>query len=177
MPSGYKETRARPHPKEGAMARWSEFVDAEPDLAVEVRGVFEAHTHKAIGTLRADGSPRVSGVECEFDHGELSFGMMPGSQKARDLQRDPRMEIHSATVDPDGSDPATWQGDAKISGRVTELKTPEERAPFSDDPAATHHLFRVDIERVVRIKLEGKPLQLVVLTWRPGRAVERAVPG
>lgn len=154
------------------MARWSEFVDTEPDLAKEVLEIFEAHKHKAIGTLRADGSPRVSGVECEFDHGELTFGMMPGSQKARDLQRDPRMEIHSATVDTDGFDPAAWPGDAKISGRVAELTTPEDRAPFLADPSATHHLFRVDIERVVRIRLDGDPLHLLVRTWRPGRPVQ-----
>jgi hypothetical protein len=154
------------------MARWEDFVGAERELAKEVQTIFEAHTHKAIGTLRADGSPRVSGVECEFGHGELTFGMMPGSQKARDLQRDPRMEIHSATVDTDGSEPASCPGDAKISGRVTELTTPEERAPYSSDPSAAHHIFRVDIERVVRIKLDGDPLHLLVRTWRPGRPIE-----
>ena len=158
------------------MARWQDFVDAEPELAKEVQAIFDVHTHKAIGTLRADGAPRVSGVECIFSHGELTIGMMPGSQKAKDLQRDPRMEIHSATTDAADAS-GMWPGDAKISGRAIELVTPEERAPFSDDPSATHHLFRVDIERVVRIKLEGKPLQLIVLTWRPGKPVERAVPG
>jgi hypothetical protein len=43
-----------------------------------------------LGTLRPDGSPRVSPVEPYFAGGELVLGVMAWSGKARDLRRDPR---------------------------------------------------------------------------------------
>ena len=33
-------------------------------------------------------------------------------------------------------------------------------------------MFALDIERVVRIKVEGSPLHLLVQTWRPGLPLE-----
>ncbi len=44
---------------------------AEPEFAERVRRLFDAGRHKTIATLRADGSPRISGIECEFTDGEL----------------------------------------------------------------------------------------------------------
>ena len=66
-----------------------------------MRARFDAHRHKILGTLRADGSPRLSGIETTFKDGELWLGMMPGSRKVQDLQRDPRLALHSPPVDPD----------------------------------------------------------------------------
>jgi hypothetical protein len=54
---------------------------------------FEATGLGLLATLRADGSPRVSGLEPLFALGELWFGMMPESRKALDLLRDPRFAI------------------------------------------------------------------------------------
>ena len=39
---------------------------ADPAFAARVRARFDAHKHKTIATLRADGSPRISGIEAEF---------------------------------------------------------------------------------------------------------------
>lgn len=50
----------------------------EPEFAGRVRRLFDAGRHKTIATLRADGSPRISGIECEFTDGELRFGSMNG---------------------------------------------------------------------------------------------------
>lgn len=156
------------------MTRWQDVVDAEPDLAAEVQRVFDAHKHKTIATLRRDGSPRLSGLELEFTAGDVTFGMMPGSRKAADLRRDPRTEIHSASFILEGEE-GSWTGDARLSGRAREIIDPEERARYTDTPPGAHPLFALDIERIVRIKLEGKPPHLMVYTWRPGRPVERAV--
>ena len=49
--------------------------------------MFEARTHKTIATLRADGAPRISGIECEFVDGELQFGSMTGARAGADLRR------------------------------------------------------------------------------------------
>ena len=48
------------------MTTWKAFELAEPEFAGRVRALFEAGRHKTIATLRADGSPRISGIECEF---------------------------------------------------------------------------------------------------------------
>lgn len=155
------------------MARWQDVVDSEPAFATEVQGIFEAHKHKTIATLRRDGSPRLSGLEFEFKGGEVTFGTMPGSQKRNDLRRDPRTEIHSASIVPDG-DEGAWPGDARLSGSVREVADPDERARFTDSPPEAHPLFVLDIERVVRIKLDGSPPHLLIQTWRPGRPLESA---
>ncbi len=58
-----------------------------------------------MATVRRDGSPRISGMEIQFDDERVTFGMMDGSMKALDIQRDPRVAFHSPSVDPpDGDD-------------------------------------------------------------------------
>ncbi|MDP9221554.1 MAG: pyridoxamine 5'-phosphate oxidase family protein, partial [Actinomycetota bacterium] len=90
-------------------------------LAARARQLFDAHRHKTLATLRSDGSPRISGIEVEFADGEVWLGMMPGSVKARDLGRDPRLALHSASDDPPEADPSSWSGDAKLAGHAVEV--------------------------------------------------------
>lgn len=92
--------------------------------------------HKTIGTLRADGSPRISGIEAAFEDGELVFGSMPNARKGADLRRDPRFALHSATVDPVEGSEARWPGEAKISGRAS-YAGPTTEAPDGDRFAPT----------------------------------------
>ncbi|WP_410673822.1 pyridoxamine 5'-phosphate oxidase family protein [Amycolatopsis sp. cmx-4-68] len=141
------------------MTAWREFEAAEPEFAGRVRALFDAHKHKTIATLRADGSPRISGIETSFDDGELTFGSMPNARKGADLQRDPRFALHSATVDPVEGEEAKWPGEAKIAGRAV----PGER-------------FRADITEVVHTHLNAAATLLVVEWWTPEaglRKVER----
>jgi len=97
------------------MPSWSDFEAAAPELAARVRERLDAHTHKTLATIRADGAPRISGTESRFAEGELWIGSMPRARKAHDLQRDPRFALHS------GSDePSDWKGDAtKFDLQVT----------------------------------------------------------
>lgn len=139
------------------MASWKDVVDSEPEFAAAVQALFEARRHKTMATLRRDGSPRISGIECEFHEGEVTFGSMRGAQKVADLHRDPRIAIHSPSIDPpDDPDPTSWSGDAKISGRAVE--TTADGAP--------HHSYRVDVLEVVLTKVGG-PDHLVIQLWRP----------
>ena len=48
------------------MARWERIEAEEPEFAARARGHFDAGVHKTIATLRADGSPRISGIEASF---------------------------------------------------------------------------------------------------------------
>src|SRR6476646_2119157 len=100
------------------MATWQEIEAAEPGFAARVQGLFDAGRHKTIATLRADGSPRISGIECEFVDGELRFGSMTDARKGADLKRDPRFAIHGPTVHPVEGKESEWPGEAKIAGRA-----------------------------------------------------------
>ncbi len=143
------------------MARWKEVVGSEAEFAASVEAVFDRYKHKTIATLRRDGSPRISGTEAEFKDGDLTFGSMPRALKARDLLRDGRFALHSASVDPPEDDPEGWQGDAKISGRAEQVGTVEERG---------FHLFRADIDEVVRVEVVGNRLRIRL--WRPERGLQ-----
>jgi hypothetical protein len=117
------------------MVSWREFEREAPDLAAVVRAAFTVARHATLATVRLSGAPRISGIEVEFgDDGELRLGSMPGARKAEDLQRDPRMALHSPTTDP-GEDGSTWPGEAKVAGRAIE----EHRG---DDGA---HVYRLDL--------------------------------
>ena len=148
---------------------WQEFEQAQPEFAQRVRALFDAHKHKTIATLRADGSPRISGIETEFEHGQLAFGSMPNARKGADLHRDPRFALHSATVDPVEGAEAQWPGEAKIAGRAIPA------GPTTEGPEG--ELFHADITEVVHTHLDEKATLLVVEWWTPAsglRRVERA---
>jgi hypothetical protein len=143
------------------MTAWREFEAAEPEFARRVQALFDAHKHKTIATLRADGSPRISGIETVFEDGELAFGSMPNARKGADLRRDPRCALHSATVDPVEGEEARWPGEAKIAGRAR-----------TEDGER----FRVDVAEVVHTHLNEAATLLVVEWWTPEaglRKVER----
>ncbi len=72
---------------------WQEFAESAPDLAALGREVFDEQHLCLVGTLRADGWPRLNPCEIYFVDGELLLGMMPNSRKAHDLVRDPRITV------------------------------------------------------------------------------------
>ena len=75
------------------MLTFDAFHAAAPSIAGKIRGEFEVAGMCMLATLRKDGSPRLSAVEVMFDDGRLMVGMMPGSVKALDLLRDPRLFV------------------------------------------------------------------------------------
>ncbi len=147
------------------MARWADIESDQPEFAERVRRLFDAGKHKTMATLRRDGSPRISGTEVEFADGEIWLGVMPGSLKALDLRRDPRLALHSPSVDPTEEDPSAWPGEAKIAGRAVEMTGPP--------PADGSHRFRIDITEVVVTRVGTPADHLVIEAWHPGRGLER----
>jgi hypothetical protein len=143
------------------MASWNTVLAAEPEFAQHVRRTFAIRKHATLATLRQDGSPRISGTEVEFDDaaGEICVGMMPGSRKALDLRRDPRLALHCPTDDTPESDPGSWLGDGKITGLAVELS----------DPARVDeaHRFRIEFTEVVLTTVGSPPDHLVIRLWRP----------
>ena len=148
------------------MASWAEFASAEPALASRVKERFAIRKHKTLATLRKDGSPRISGIEVEFADGELFLGMMPDSVKLRDLERDPRIALHSPTDDPPERHPQGWPGEAKLAGTAFEVA-------FPASPVADGRRFRIDITEAVLTHLNEAGDQLVVESWRPGKGSKR----
>jgi len=54
-----------------AVVSWTRFEQEAPDLAAAVQRRLTATLHSILGTLRADGAPRLTGLEVHFDDGEL----------------------------------------------------------------------------------------------------------
>src|SRR3954452_9375131 len=146
------------------MASWQDFVDSAPEFASRVQGLFTAHKHHTMATLRKDGSPRISGTEVDFDEGQVLVGMMAGTRRAEDLRRDPRIAIHSQGVDPPERDPAAWSGEAKLSGRAVELAA---------GPEQTSDRFRVEVADVTLTRVGTPPDHLVIETWSPDGGLVR----
>jgi hypothetical protein len=121
------------------MTSWADVVSSAPALAESVRRTFAVRKHATMATIARDGAPRISGNEVHFaDDGQIYLAMMPGTRRADDLRRDPRVAIHSPTQDTPHDAPESWLGDGKITGRGVEVE-PDR--------------FRLDIETVVLVRI------------------------
>ena len=141
---------------------WAQVEAEAPELMEAVRRCFTVRKHCTMATLRRDGSPRISGTEVQLQDGELEIGSMPRAVKARDLQRDGRLAVHSPTVDPPEGDEAAWAGEAKVSGVAVEVP--------NADPKDASHRFRIDLAEVVHTEVAGGALR--VRSWHAGRGVQ-----
>jgi len=153
------------------MTSWQQFHSEDPDFAAVVQERFASHDYKVLGTVRRDGSPRVSGVEISIRDGQVWLGGLPGSVKFVDLRRDPRFALHS------GSDPTSWQGDAKIAGTAVEIVDEPTKTAFvagaGEMPPGPFELFRLDLTEAVVVSL-GKPADhLVIESWHEGKGRQR----
>lgn len=152
------------------MVTWQVVEDEAPAFAARARRLFEAGRHKTIATLRADGSPRISGIECEFADGELRFGSMPGARKGDDLRRDPRFALHGPTFHPEDGAEAEWPGEAKVAGRAV----PAGPTDAGGEGGTPHgESFTADITEVVVTGLDDGATMLVVEWWTPEDGLQR----
>ena len=145
------------------MTSWRAVEANEPEFAHRVQQLFGSGRHKTLATLRRDGSPRISGIECDFLDGELRFASMAGARKLDDLRRDPRLAIHGPTVSPEIGRESHWPGEAKIHGRAV----PALVAAATDDDSPDGVAFTVDVEEVVITRLNEEANKLVVESWTP----------
>jgi Pyridoxamine 5'-phosphate oxidase len=150
------------------MASFADVQAAEPEFAGRVRATFDAHAHKVLATLRADGSPRVSGIEMQFVEGEPWLAGMPQSVKFADLRGDPRFALHSGSDDPD-----VWAGDATVSGTVEEVDPDRIEEIFGQAPPGPSHLFRADITELTVVTLNEARDHLILESWVHGRGYRR----
>lgn len=132
-----------------------------PDLARAIESRLNANLHHILGTIRTDGTPRLSGTEVEITPTQLRIGMMPGSLKLRDAERDPRFELHTAPLDPKLVD-----GDAKLRGRL------RHDGDVPDQPGAA---FVLDIEHASLVRVDQDALELTIWNQTDGlRTIRRS---
>lgn len=149
------------------MTAWRDFETQAPELAARVRARLTANLHSILGTLRADGAPRLTGLEVHFSDGELWLAMMPDSRKADDLRRDPRFSLHSAP------DVSMVDGDAKVSGAALPVDDEATRDRFAatllkSPPASGMALFRADLIDASLARVDGD--EMVIDIWNAGEA-------
>jgi len=116
-----------------------------------------------LGTIRADGSPRISPIEPFFVEGELLLGAMSWSAKVRDLERDPRCVVHSVVTAPHAG-----EHELKLYGRAVlapaELAGRAEGAWWIATPEAAR-VFSVDVDRALFISWDLAGGSMTTRRW------------
>ncbi len=131
------------------MITFDELLAASPTIATAIRDRLETTGLTMLGTLRRDGSPRISPVEVVFLDGGLFVGMMPRSQKALDLLRDPRAALITPVADKrDLSGEGKLFGVARAlpaeqAGRVLAHAIGQMEGDLSLDDFAGSHVFEI----------------------------------
>jgi hypothetical protein len=121
-----------------------------------------------VGTLRANGWPRISPVEPLVVDGALCLGMMWRSRKAVDLLADPRCVVHTTVHSRKGTD-----GDVKLYGLAREVTDTDRREAYGRAleaaigwrPDGDFHLFEVALTEVGYFAVVDGAHD--VRTWRP----------
>ena len=154
---------------------WAEFEAAAPALAALGRERFERHRLALIGTIRADGSPRISPIEPNLVVGHLLLGMEWPTSKARDLLRDPRCVLHSIVIDPDGAD-----GEFKLYGRAVETtESAVVNGPYDAWWHGRHpsgwRVFWFDIESAAFVGWDVEADQMRLLRWSPNEGTRDSI--
>jgi Pyridoxamine 5'-phosphate oxidase len=145
---------------------WRDLEAAAPEIAQPGKDRFDRTRVALLGTLRKDGSPRISPVEPYLTQGHLLFGAMSWSAKTRDLVRDPRCVLHSAISGPDSG-----EGELKLYGHATQADDeirngcPEGWWAARSTEAAS--VFSLDIDQAMFISWDTKRGEMTVKRWSP----------
>lgn len=152
---------------------WSDLEHAQHRLALLGQQRLIEPGVALIGTIRKDGTARLSPVEPLVLDGGLWLSMMWQSAKARDLLRDPRILVHSIITSRDGA-----AGEFKVRGTARAEGDPAVQRRYADTVASTlgwnpqpgrFHLFTVDIGQVSFISYDTPTGDQHVALWPPGR--------
>ena len=158
---------------EELMFQWADFEAVAPMLAAQGRELIEHFRFVLVGTIRRDGTPRISPVEARLVNGHLMLVMIPGTLKARDLLGDPRILVNSPITHPD--DP---NREFKLRGRVIEIQDPELREATASAIEATSgwrppdgwHFFALDIQEATFLAWQNGILDLT--RWNRDRGLD-----
>lgn len=161
------------------MITFAALLTTAPDLAEPIRGRLASAGIGLLGTLRRDGSPRVSPIEVSLQDGSIIVGMMPASRKLRDVQRDPRCALLTAVADR-----LDLGGEGKLFGRLEPLpagraedalRIAAEAAGFDADAIAGSPVFELLIDGAAWQVLVGETWTTLSWTERDGVRRRRRV--
>ncbi len=155
------------------MARWADFAEAAPAIATPARELLERFRFVLAGTIRRDGTPRISPVEAHVVRGDLMVVMIRETLKARDVLRDPRIVLNTPVIDPGDPD-----AEVKLRGRVVEVEDEDLReataarleATGGWRPDPSWHVFTVDLDDAAHIAWRDGVMTMN--RWTPERGVE-----
>lgn len=155
---------------------FADFATSAPELAAPITERITTRGIGIMGTLRRDGSPRVSPIEVSLQQGRLWVGMMPGSTKLLDVRRDPRISMLTAVADKDD-----LAGEGKLFGLLDEVADPELAATilgaaaaesgFDPDELAGSPMFEVRVGAASWQHVADDAWH--TLSWRVGQPVRR----
>ena len=154
------------------MASWLDLEQVAPNIARAGRDRLD-HTRVALlGTLRPDGSPRISPVEPYVALGQLMLGVMTWSGKANDLRRDPRCVLHSPITGPDAGEP-----ELKLYGLAATATDPlREACPdawWHREPHTAANVYLLDVTEAVLIDWDLERGQMTSTRWSPRRGLQQ----
>jgi hypothetical protein len=157
--------------------KWSSMEEQEPRLAEAGRQRLIEPGVVLVATIRWDGTPRISPVEPLLLEGELWLSMMPTSMKARDLDRDPRVLVHSVITSRDGG-----EGEFKVRGVVRSVPDLPVQERYAAAVASSlgwepvpgkFRLFAVDIQDISVIRYDEPTGDQFVSRWPSGGSFVR----
>ena len=146
---------------------WRDLEAAAPEIARLGRERLDHARVALLGTLRKDGSPRISPVEPYVCQGHLLFGAMSWSVKTRDLRRESRCVLHSAITGPDEG-----EGELKLYGRAIEADDEIRdscQGWWLERPRDTATVFVLEVEQATFISWDTQRGQMIVRRWSPQR--------
>jgi Pyridoxamine 5'-phosphate oxidase len=156
---------------------WSDVARRQPGLAALAERRLIDPGVVLVATIRRDGTPRLSPVEPLVMDGRLWLSMMWGSRKAADLDRDPRVLVHSVITSRDGG-----EGELKVRGSARGCTDPQVQGRYIEAVARTlgwrpeagrFHLFSLDIRHVTFIRYDDATGDQHVALWPPAREFVR----
>ena len=149
------------------MPGWRDVELGAPEIARQGMARLNAARLALLGTLRRDGSPRISPVEPFIAGGQLLIGAMAWSAKAGDLRRDPRYVLHSVVTGPDSE-----EGELKLHGTAAEARQDLRTAAagawwlaWAPEKAA---VFTLHIGQAVFVSWDIERGLMTVHRWSPG---------
>jgi hypothetical protein len=152
--------------------RWQPFEAAAPRLAGLAEEKLVAPGVVLVGTIRRDGTPRISPVEPFLLDGDLWLSMLWGSRKAMDLKRDDRVLLHSIVTSRDGGG-----GEVKLRGTCREERDPSVQSRYAEAVSSAlgwepevgrFHLFSVEIGSVSFLRYDDATGDQYVVLWPQG---------
>jgi Pyridoxamine 5'-phosphate oxidase len=147
-------------------ASWQDLELGAPEIARLGMDRINAAHIALLGTVRRDGSPRISPIEPYFAAGQLLIGAIAWSKKAADLARDPRLVLHTAVTGPDSG-----EGELKLYGSAVKA-SPQLRGAtagawwpgWAPDKAI---VFCLRIDKAVFIEWDIEHGLMTVHRWSP----------